>query len=59
VGRHHPGSSQDRNLGGTANFVYVDGHVENAHVLDTILKRQWGSLFYSITGANEVRYIIK
>lgn len=50
VGRHHPGSKD--NYGGTANFAFLDGHVERSKVLDTIKNRQWGDRLYSITGAN-------
>ncbi|MBL8765199.1 MAG: prepilin-type N-terminal cleavage/methylation domain-containing protein [Phycisphaerae bacterium] len=50
VGRHHPGGSKD--FGGTANFVFVDGHVEQSNILDTVTKRQWGDRFYCLTGRN-------
>ncbi len=46
VGRHHPGEK--------ANFVFVDGHVETMHVLETISDRLWGERFYSLTGNNKV-----
>jgi prepilin-type N-terminal cleavage/methylation domain-containing protein/prepilin-type processing-associated H-X9-DG protein len=48
VGRHHPGE--------TANFVFVDGHVERKNVADTIATRDkpdaglWGSKYYTLTG---------
>jgi prepilin-type N-terminal cleavage/methylation domain-containing protein/prepilin-type processing-associated H-X9-DG protein len=42
VGRHHPG--------GTANFVFVDGHVERTTVRDSVSRRLWGTEFYSLTG---------
>ena len=51
IGRHHPGGDQ---LGGTANFVYTDGHVELKTVLQTMKNREWGEAYYSITGRNEV-----
>lgn len=48
VGRHHPGE--------TANFVFVDGHVERMTVQESIQKRLWGENFYSLTGGKtEVR----
>jgi prepilin-type processing-associated H-X9-DG protein len=56
VGRHHEGSSSattregQGGFGGTANFVFVDGHVERAHVRDTVRDRKWGRRFYSLTG---------
>jgi prepilin-type N-terminal cleavage/methylation domain-containing protein/prepilin-type processing-associated H-X9-DG protein len=50
VGRTHPGG--DRTYGGTANFSYVDGHVERSTILDTIRKKRWGDRFYTLTGAN-------
>jgi len=47
VGRHHPGGDK---LGGTANFLFVDGRVTRTTILETLKKRQWGGAFYSITG---------
>ncbi|MFO0837311.1 MAG: prepilin-type N-terminal cleavage/methylation domain-containing protein [Phycisphaerae bacterium] len=47
VGRHHPGGDK---WGGTANFMYCDGHVERSTVLKTIQDRRWGDKFYSLTG---------
>ncbi len=52
VGRHHPGG--DKEFGGTANFLYCDGHVERKTVYESIRKREWGDKFYSLTGANDV-----
>lgn len=46
VGRHHPRK--------TANFVYVDNHVENKTVQETVKNREWGNRFFSITGDNRV-----
>jgi len=60
VGRHHPGSYRGntnvnaRDMGGTANFIFCDGHVERKHVLETCEERQWGDRFYGITGKNDV-----
>lgn len=51
VGRHHPGST-DKQYGGTANFSFVDGHVERSSVVETIRKRQWGDRFFSLSGKN-------
>jgi prepilin-type N-terminal cleavage/methylation domain-containing protein/prepilin-type processing-associated H-X9-DG protein len=52
VGRHHPGGggTATSGMGGTANFAFVDGHVERSFLLDTIRKRQWGDKFYALTG---------
>lgn len=48
VGRHHPGE--------TANFVFVDGHVDRMSVQDSVSRRLWGENFYSLTGGKtEVR----
>jgi prepilin-type N-terminal cleavage/methylation domain-containing protein/prepilin-type processing-associated H-X9-DG protein len=52
VGRHHPGKDSK---GGTANFGYIDGHVEQSNILKTIKDRRWGNRFYSLTGDNKVR----
>ncbi len=46
VGRHHPRK--------TANFVYVDNHVENKTVQETVKNREWGDRFYSMSGDNRV-----
>ena len=51
VGRHHPGKDKK---GGTANFCFVDGHVEQMTVLQSLQQRKWGDRFYSITGENRV-----
>jgi len=49
VGRHHPGGDR---LGGTTNFLYVDGHVGRTTILQTMYERQWGAKFYSLSGPN-------
>ncbi|MHB9070142.1 MAG: type II secretion system protein [Sedimentisphaerales bacterium] len=54
IGRHHPGPGQTKELGGCANFLYVDGHSARKTVLETIQKREWGEKIYSITGNSEV-----
>ena len=65
VGRHHPGSYRGninlgdagmnkKDMGGTANFMYCDGHVERKHVLETVENAEWGRTFYGITGKNNV-----
>jgi prepilin-type N-terminal cleavage/methylation domain-containing protein/prepilin-type processing-associated H-X9-DG protein len=52
VGRHHPGGGGY--VGGTANFVYADGHVEKKSVLQTIQTGDWGTRYYSINGNNKI-----
>ena len=52
VGRHHPGG--DNKYGGTANFLYVDGHVARKTILETLKDREWGHRYYGITGKNKV-----
>ena len=52
VGRHHPGG--DQTWGGTANFLYVDSHVERKTVFQTLKKREWGNRYFSVTGKNDV-----
>lgn len=52
VGRHHPGGEKD--YGGTANFLYCDGHAERRTILDTMKKREWGDRYYSLSGNNDV-----
>ncbi|MEX2217973.1 MAG: prepilin-type N-terminal cleavage/methylation domain-containing protein [Phycisphaerales bacterium] len=53
AGRSHPGRGSKE--GGTANFAFVDGHVEQMTVKDTIRKRLWGERFYSISGDNKIK----
>ena len=36
--------------GGTANFVFVDGHVETMTVIESIEQQLWGDRFHSLTG---------
>ena len=50
VGRTHTGG--DKLYGGTANFAFVDGHVERMTVVDSVKKRLWGDRFYSLSGRN-------
>ncbi len=52
VGRHHPGG--DKIVGGTANFLFSDGHVERSTVLNTLKRRLWGDRYYALTGANKI-----
>ena len=52
VGRHHPGGGGF--VGGTANYMYADTHVERKTVLETIQRWEWGTRFYSITGNNKI-----
>ncbi|MCG8405917.1 MAG: prepilin-type N-terminal cleavage/methylation domain-containing protein [Phycisphaerales bacterium] len=51
VGRHHPGGDK---LGGTANFLYSDGHVERKTIRQTLETWEWGRRYYSISGYNKV-----
>jgi prepilin-type N-terminal cleavage/methylation domain-containing protein/prepilin-type processing-associated H-X9-DG protein len=51
VGRHHTGKDD---IGGSSNFVFVDGHVENTTVTNTIRKKLWGEKFWSISGSNNL-----
>lgn len=51
VGRHHPGGDF---LGGTANFLFCDGHVARKTILQTLVDRDWGRKYYGITGNNNL-----
>lgn len=51
VGRHHPGGDK---LGGTANFLYADGHVERKTVRQSLERWEWGRRYYSLSGYNKV-----
>lgn len=50
VGRSH--ASGDSWIGGSANFVFIDGHVERMTVMNSLTKKLWGDKFYSMTGRN-------
>ncbi|HNQ24975.1 MAG TPA: type II secretion system protein [Phycisphaerae bacterium] len=55
VGRHHPGGGENRKKwGGTANFLFCDGHAERRTILETLQKRMWGDHYYTLSGSNEV-----
>ncbi len=56
VGRHHPGGDKRlrERFGGTANFLFCDGHVEPLMPLESVRKRLWGDRYYSLTGASDV-----
>lgn len=56
IGRHHPNANSiyAKTYGGTANFLYADGHAEAMTALDSVAKRQWGTHYLSITGENKV-----
>lgn len=54
VGRHHSGGVTDPYIGGSANFLYADGHVERKSVLQTFQNWEWGTRFYAINGSNKV-----
>jgi len=56
IGRHHPtaDSVYNKKYGGSANFLYCDGHAENMTALDSVAKRQWGDAYYGISGENKV-----
>lgn len=52
VGRHHPGG--EKYFGGTANFLYVDSHVERKTLFDSLQKREWGDAYYTLSGPNKI-----
>ncbi|HRX83579.1 MAG TPA: prepilin-type N-terminal cleavage/methylation domain-containing protein [Phycisphaerae bacterium] len=52
VGRSHPGG--DKLYGGTANFLFVDTHVERMTAFKSMKERKWGDRYYSLSGANEI-----
>jgi len=51
VGRHHPGGDA---LGGTANFLCIDGSVRRKTILKTLEQREWGDRYYSLNGNSDV-----
>jgi len=53
VGRHHQGGGGAGPGGeGSANFMYMDGHVGRKSVLETMNDREWGDKMYSVTGGD-------
>lgn len=52
TGRHHPGGSND--IGGTANYSFLDGHVERTDIYETVLDEKWGDGYYTITGTKDI-----
>lgn len=56
IGRHHPGG--DKIYGGTANFLFVDGHVDRHTILESMKKKLWGDRYYSITGVNKLENMV-
>jgi len=52
VGRHHPGG--DGYILGSANFLYVDGHVEKKSVQETVKNHEWGNRYWSMSGENGI-----
>ncbi len=52
VGRHHRGTGGE--YGGSANYVFMDGHVERLQILETLDRRLWGDRFYALSGFNKV-----
>ncbi|MEI8195196.1 MAG: prepilin-type N-terminal cleavage/methylation domain-containing protein [Phycisphaerae bacterium] len=56
VGRNHGPKTLDARKydARKTNFLYVDGHVENKQVKDTLTSFQWGEYFYSLNPGNDV-----
>jgi len=51
VGRQQPNKDK---FGGGAQFAFVDGHVEQMTLWESIKAKKWGAKFYSITGDSKV-----
>jgi prepilin-type N-terminal cleavage/methylation domain-containing protein/prepilin-type processing-associated H-X9-DG protein len=51
LARHHPGGNDQ--YGGTGNYVFVDGHVENLTILQTMVGRLWGERPYAFNLSSE------
>ena len=56
VGRHHPVADQiyGKKYGGTANFLFCDGHAEPFTIKQTMEKRLWGDQYHALTGETMV-----
>lgn len=56
IGRHHPhpNTVYMKKYGGAANFLYADTHVESMTALDSVVKRQWGDRYNSVSGENQI-----
>jgi len=61
IGRHHPNANTvyANKYGGSANFLYCDGHVEQMTALDSVAKRQWGNRYCSVSGESQVMNMSK
>ncbi len=54
VGRHHSGGNGGLGEEGTANFCFTDGHTARQTPLESMVKRQWGDRFFSVSGYNRI-----
>ncbi|MEK6800075.1 MAG: prepilin-type N-terminal cleavage/methylation domain-containing protein [Planctomycetota bacterium] len=56
VGRHHPTADKiySKKFGGAANFLYCDSHVESMTPLESVVRRQWGTHYYSLSGQSQI-----
>ena len=56
LGRHHPTNDAKyrSKYGGSTNFLFCDGHVDNMTILDSMQKRKWGDRYYAISGENKI-----
>ena len=52
IGRLFPGGD---GYGGSTQFAFCDGHVEQTTVANTLKKQLWGDRYFSLTGDNKVR----
>lgn len=61
IGRHHPtvDIKYRKKYGGSANFLFSDGHAETMTILETVDKRMWGDRYFAISGENQVLNFIK
>jgi prepilin-type N-terminal cleavage/methylation domain-containing protein/prepilin-type processing-associated H-X9-DG protein len=59
VGRNHGSRKLELHYGQMwdmrkTNFLYVDGHVETRHILETLSPWQWGEEFYSLSPNDDI-----
>lgn len=54
VGRTHSSKTERRKSAASANFSFIDGHVERMSPVKTLEKRLWGERMYSVSGSNRI-----
>ncbi len=61
LGRHHPTTQKvyAKQYGGSGNYLFCDGHVENMTPLQSVENRKWGDAYYSLSGESKILNMTK